>query len=60
MECMHDTVLYSDAQSWARDNFLASLQRQRVNVIDSQGTEKNRKIFRSRRLDGVATTNIVI
>ena len=47
-------------QSWARDNVLASRQRQRNNVIEPQGSEKFRQIFRSRCLEGVATTNIVI
>ena len=37
-------------QSWASDNFLASRQRQRDNVIEPQGQEKIRKIFRSRCL----------
>ena len=41
-------------QSWVRDNFLASRQRQRYNVIEPPGQEKIRKIFRSRCLDGVA------
>ena len=46
-------------QSWARDIFLASRQRQRDNVIQPQGPEKIRKILRSLCLQGVATTNIV-
>ena len=47
-------------QSWARDNVLASRQRQR-NIASgtSQGLEKNRKIVRPYCLDGVATINIV-
>ena len=47
-------------QRWARDNIIASLQRQRNNVIEPRGQETNRKIFRSLCLDGVATPNIVI
>ena len=47
-------------QSFARDNFLASRQRQRNNVIEPQGQEKIRKIFGSWCLDEVVTTNIVI
>ena len=47
-------------QSWARDNVLASRQRQRNNVIEPRGQEKIRKILSSRRcLHGVAKTNIV-
>ena len=50
-------------QSWARDNVIASRQRQRDmqsdTVIEPQEPEKNRKIFRSRCLDGVATLDIV-
>ena len=42
------------------DNFFASRQRQRDNVIQHQGREKNLKILRSRCLNGVATTNMVI
>ena len=53
-------VLHTIKQSWARDNVLASRQRQRNNVIEPQGSEKFRQIFRSRCLEGVATTNIVI
>ena len=42
-------------QSWTRDNLLASLQRNRVS-----GTTLKKKMFRSRCLNRVATTNIVI
>ena len=57
----------SRKQSWARDNFLASRQRQRNNVHNrasgtSQGPEKIRKIVRPQCLLsrwGVATTNRV-
>ena len=45
-------------QSWARDKFLASQQRQRNNVKEPQGPEKIRKIVRPQYLDWVATTNI--
>ena len=44
-------------QSWARDNLLAS--RQRDNVILPQGPETNQKIVRPLCLDGIATINIV-
>ena len=44
-------------QSWARDNFIASLKRQRNRT---SGTSKIRKISKYRCLDGVATPNIVI
>ena len=47
-------------QSLARNNSLASQQRQRDNVIEPQGPETIRKISRSRCLDGVTTTNIDI
>ena len=43
-----------ERQSWARDNCLASRQRNRASW-----TRKIRKILRSHCLDGVATTNIV-
>ena len=46
-------------QSWARDNCLASRQRQHDNVIEPQGPEKNRKIIRPQCLDGVVTINKV-
>ena len=39
-------------QSWARDIFVAS--RQRNNVIETQGQEKIQKLFRIRCLHGVA------
>ena len=42
---------------WARDNFLASRQR---NTVEPWGPEQMRKIFKSRCLDGVSTLNIVI
>ena len=48
----HD--LSNPRQSLARGNFLALRQRQRDNVIEPQGQEKIRKIFRSRCVDGVA------
>ena len=48
------SAIYTVQQSWTRDNFLASRQRQRDNVIEPRGQEKSRKIFRSRCLDGVA------
>ena len=51
---------FSPIKSWARDNFIASPQRQRNNVIEPRGPEKIRNIFRSRCLDGVATPRIVI
>ena len=41
-------------QSWARDNFLASRQRN-IASGTSQRPEKNRKIARPQCLDGVAT-----
>ena len=53
-------VIYRCTQSWARDSFSDPLQRQRDNVIEPQGPEKIRKIFRSRWQDGVATTNVVM
>ena len=46
--------------SWTRDNFIVSRQRQRDNVIEPQGPEKIRNIFRSQCLDGVATPDKVI
>ena len=47
-------------QSWAPDNVSASQQRQRDNVIKLQGNQKKRKMLRSLRINGVATTNIGI
>ena len=46
------------SQSWARDNFLASQQRNKASGT-SQGPEKNQKIVRPESLNGVATINIV-
>ena len=50
-------------QSWARDNFLASRQRQRNYVTEPQGPvrdqKKIQKIFSPQCLDGVVTTKIV-
>ena len=37
-----------ECQSWARDKFSVSQQRQCDNVIEPQGPEKILKIFRSR------------
>ena len=52
-------------QSWARDNVLASRQRQRDNVTEPQEPVRDQKKFkkylvRPQCLDGVATANIVI
>ena len=47
------TVVELYHKSWARDNFLASRQQQRDNVIEPHGQEQIQKIFRSRCLDGV-------
>ena len=48
-------------QCWARDNFLASRQRQCDNVLvkEPRGQKKIGKILRSRCLNEVAKTNIV-
>ena len=46
--------LDATVQSWARDNFLASRQRN-VAFGTSQGPEKNRKIVRPQCLEGVTT-----
>ena len=43
--------------AWARDNFTASRQQQRDNVIELHGPKKIRQILRFRCLNGVGTTN---
>ena len=50
---------YRKLESWSRDNFIASRQRQRDHEIEPQGPEKIRQKFWSLCLDGVATPNTV-
>ena len=51
------THMFGSHQSWARNNFLAS--RQRDNVTEPQGPEKIRKIVRPQCLHWVTAANIV-
>ena len=60
-----NTVLYdyeAQAELGTRQlySFATTTKRQRDNVIEPQGPEIVRKIFRSRCFGGVATTNIVL
>ena len=53
----HHLSCWTNQQSWARDNCLASRQRQRHSVIELQGQEKIRKIWRSWCLNEVVASN---